>query len=58
LHSSAEDEMGGAGSAYGEMRNTYRILVEKPERLKPLSRHSISANELVNLKDMVSLYEI
>jgi hypothetical protein len=33
-----EDEMGRAYSANGEKRNTYRILVGKPEGKKPLRR--------------------
>jgi hypothetical protein len=31
-----EDEMGGTCSAYGEMRNVYRILIGKPEGRRPL----------------------
>jgi hypothetical protein len=32
------DEMGGACSTNGEKRNTYRILVGKPEGKRPLGR--------------------
>jgi hypothetical protein len=32
------DEMGGACSKNGEKRNTYRILVRKPERKRPRGR--------------------
>jgi hypothetical protein len=36
-----EDEMGGAYSVHGEMRNVYKILVGKPEgkRRPGISRH-------------------
>jgi hypothetical protein len=34
-----EDEMGGACSAYGEMRNAYKIFVGKPDGKIPLGRH-------------------
>jgi hypothetical protein len=33
-----EDEMGRACRKNGEKRNPYRILVEKPERKRPLGR--------------------
>jgi hypothetical protein len=33
-----ENEMGGACSMYGEMRNAYKILVGKPEGKRPLGR--------------------
>jgi hypothetical protein len=33
-----KNEMGGACSSDGEMRCIYRILVGKPERLRPLRR--------------------
>jgi hypothetical protein len=33
-----EDEMGRACSTNGEKRNAYRILVGKPEEIKPLGR--------------------
>jgi hypothetical protein len=31
-----KNEMGGASSMYGERTGTYRVLVEKPERKRPL----------------------
>jgi hypothetical protein len=34
-----EDEMGGACSEHGEMRNAYKILVGKPGGKKSLRRH-------------------
>jgi hypothetical protein len=30
--------MGGACSSHGEMRNVYKIFVEKPEEKRPLRR--------------------
>jgi hypothetical protein len=33
-----EDEMGGSCSLMGEKRNTYRVLVGKPEGRRPLGR--------------------
>jgi hypothetical protein len=34
-----EDEMGGACSTNGEKKNACRILVRKPEGIRPLGRH-------------------
>jgi hypothetical protein len=34
----AEDEMGGPCSTNGEKRNTYRLMVGKPEGKRPLGR--------------------
>jgi hypothetical protein len=31
--------MGGEGSAYGEGRGMYRVIVENPDRTRPLGRH-------------------
>jgi hypothetical protein len=33
-----ENEMGRAYGTYGEKRNAYRILVGKPERMKPVRK--------------------
>jgi hypothetical protein len=33
-----EDEMGRAYGTYGEKRNAYRILVRKPEGMKPVRK--------------------
>ena len=35
-----KNESGGKGSAYGERRGIYRILVEKPEGKRPLGRQA------------------
>jgi hypothetical protein len=46
--------MGGAYSTHGQMRNAYRMLVGKPERKKPLERHSSrwEDNIKMDLKEM------
>jgi hypothetical protein len=33
------DEMGGACSVHGEMKNAYKILVGKPDGKRPRGRH-------------------
>jgi hypothetical protein len=33
-----KNEMGGAYSAVGEERGVYRVLVEKPERKRPMGK--------------------
>jgi hypothetical protein len=50
-----EDEVGECVARMGEMRNTYRILIAKPELKRPLrrSRRRRGDNIKVDLKEVV-----
>jgi hypothetical protein len=47
-----EGEVGGACGMYGEKKNAYKILVEKPEGKTPLGRPIYRWEDKVDLKEI------